>query len=84
MPVRLAEARSIMDLAGNEYMGLPFCKRWLTERGFSPFKISFAVKQLEVLDAIRGYPVLKERSGMAVAQAEHTIIVKDKPLVITL
>jgi methionyl aminopeptidase len=83
-PVRLPEARSILDLAGNEYMGLPFCKRWLAKRGISPFKISFALKQLEVSNAIRGYPVLKERSGMHVAQAEHTVIVKDKPLVITL
>jgi methionyl aminopeptidase len=82
-PVRLPEARAILDLAGNEYMGLPFCKRWLAEKGVSPFKVAFAIKQLESLEAIQPYPVLKERSGMAVAQAEHTIIVKEKPLVIT-
>jgi methionyl aminopeptidase len=82
-PARLPEARAILDLAGNEYMGLPFCKRWLAKKGISPFKISFAIKQLEISNAIRSYPVLKERSGMAVAQAEHTIIVKEKPHIIT-
>lgn len=82
-PVRLPEARNILDLAGNEYMGLPFAKRWMIKMGFSPFKVSFALRQLEMAEAIRSYPVLKERSGMAVAQAEHTIIVKEKPLVIT-
>lgn len=82
-PARLPEARKILELAGNEYMGLPFCKRWLAKKGISPFKISFALKQLEVSNAVRSYPVLKERSGMTVAQAEHTVIVKEKPLIVT-
>jgi hypothetical protein len=33
-PVRLPEARSILELAGNEYMGLPFCRRWLVRKAF--------------------------------------------------
>lgn len=82
-PVRLQEARAILDLAGNEYMGLPFCRRWLIKKGFSPFKVSCALRQLEISEMIKGYPVLKEKSGMRVAQAEHTVIVQDKPLVIT-
>jgi methionyl aminopeptidase len=82
-PVRLPEARNILDLAGNEYMGLPFAKRWMIKMGLSPFKVSFALRQLEMAEAIRSYPVLKERSGMPVAQAEHTIVVEEKPLVIT-
>jgi len=82
-PARLPEARVILDLAGNEYMGLPFCKRWLEKKGLSPFKISFALRQLEISEAVKSYPVLKERSGMQVAQAEHTVIVLEKPIVIT-
>ena len=82
-PVRLPEARRILDLASNEYKGLPFAKRWLVRKGFSPFKVSFALKQLEISDAIRSYPVLKERDGKPVVQAEHTIVVGEKPLVIT-
>jgi methionyl aminopeptidase len=82
-PVRLPEARMILELAGNEYMGLPFCKRWLVRKGLSNFKVSFALRQLEISEAIRSYPVLKERNSMPVAQAEHTVIVMEKPVVIT-
>jgi methionyl aminopeptidase len=82
-PVRLPEARSILELANSEYKGLPFCKRWLVKKGFSPFKASFALKQLEVLEGVKAYPVLRERSGLAVAQAEHTIIVGKNPVVTT-
>ena len=82
-PVRLPEARSILDLAGNEYMGLPFARRWLVQKGISAFKTSFALRQLEMAEAIRSYPVLKERSGMPVAQAEHTVVIKEKSVIIT-
>ncbi len=82
-PVRLMEARKILDLASNEYKGLPFCKRWLVKKGISPFKVSFALKQLEISNAVRDYPVLRERDSKPVAQAEHTVIVREKPLVIT-
>jgi methionyl aminopeptidase len=82
-PARLPEARKILELANSEYRGLPFCKRWLVKKGFSPFKVSFALKQLEISDSVKGYPVLKERRGRPVAQAEHTVIVKDKPIVTT-
>jgi len=82
-PVRLPEARKILDIAGNEYMGLPFCKRWLVRKGISPFKSSFALKQLEMADAVKSYPTLKEREGKPVSQAEHTIIVGDKQIVTT-
>lgn len=80
---RLPEARAILDLAGNEYMGLPFCRRWLMKKGISAFKTSFALRQLEMTEAIRCYPVLKERSGMPVAQAEHSVVVLERPVVIT-
>ena len=82
-PVRLPEARVILDMAGNEYMGLPFCKRWLVKKGISPFKISFGLRQLESSEALKSYPVLKERSNMKVAQAEHTVLVAEKSSVIT-
>jgi methionyl aminopeptidase len=83
-PARLPEARKILEIANNEYNGLPFCRRWLVKKGFSPFKVSFALKQLEIANSLKDYPVLKEREGRPVAQAEHTIIVKEKPLVTTI
>jgi methionyl aminopeptidase len=81
--IRMEEARRILDFASNEYKGLPFAKRWLIKKGFSPFKVAFSLRQLEISEAIRTYPILKERNGMVVAQAEDTIIVLDKPIVIT-
>ena len=47
------------------------------------FKINFALKELATLDAVRLYPPLQEISKGFVSQAEHTILVKDKPIVLT-
>ncbi len=81
-PVRLPEARRILDLAENEYHSLPFAKRWLFKE-ISPVKVSLAIRQLEGVMAIEPYPVLREVSGKPIAQAEHTIIIQDKPVVTT-
>jgi methionyl aminopeptidase len=81
-PVRLNEARKILELAKNQYHALPFAKRWLYKH-FSPVKISLGLKQLENIGAIETYPVLKEVENKPIAQAEHTIIVADKPIVTT-
>ncbi len=82
-PARLPEARRIMEMAANEYNGLPFCKRWMVRKGISPFKTGFALKQLEAADAVKAYPVLKETRGRKVAQAEHTVIVGNPSVVTT-
>ena len=50
---------------------------------FSPVKVAMAIRQLETVDAIESYPVLREVEGKPIAQAEHTIIVADKPIVTT-
>jgi len=81
-PVRLPEARKILTLAREEYQELPFAKRWLYKY-FSPVKVSLSLRQLEMAGAIETYPILKETEGRPVAQAEHTIIVMDKPVVTT-
>lgn len=81
-PVRLPEARRILEMARSEYAELPFAKRWLF-RQFSPIKVSLAIRQLEMAGALESYPVLREVEGRPVAQSEHTIIVKDEPIVTT-
>jgi methionyl aminopeptidase len=81
-PVRLPEARRILELAENEYHSLPFAKRWLF-REISHVKVSLALRQLEGVMALEAYPVLREVSGKPIAQAEHTIIIRDKPIVTT-
>ncbi|MBW1838697.1 MAG: type II methionyl aminopeptidase [Deltaproteobacteria bacterium] len=81
-PVRLNEARKILDLAENEYGGLPFAKRWLVKE-FSPVKVIMSLRQLEQVMALEAYPILREVDGKPCSQAEHTIIVKEKPIVTT-
>lgn len=81
-PVRLTEARNILKLARDEYHSLPFAKRWLYKK-FSPIKVSLALRQLRMVEALEEYPVLKEVENKPIAQAEHTIIVRDKPIVTT-
>jgi methionyl aminopeptidase len=73
-PVRLWEARKILEKAKIEFEGLPFAKRWLKE--FSPLRIDLALKQLTDIDAITGYPILKEETGGLVAQTEETVIIE--------
>lgn len=82
-PVRLASARKILQLTRDKYHGLPFARRWLVKEGITPLGISLALKQLEAVNAIKPYPVLKEIENKKIAQAEHTIIVLEKPIVTT-
>ncbi len=77
-PVRSPEGRAILKRMGR---GLPFARRWLADLG--AVKVALALRELERSGAIEGYPPLPERSGKLVAQAEHTIIVEDKPVVTT-
>ena len=78
---RLAEARGLkdenarrlIDLISSRYGTLPFARRWL-ERELSP-------RDLQVFDSfvskrvLSSYPVLEEKTGGPVAQAEHTVLV---------
>ena len=81
-PVRLPEARKILELAKNEFNQLPFAKRWLAQY-FSPLKITMALRQLEQSGALETHPVLREASGKTIAQTEETIIIAPKPVVTT-
>jgi len=74
-PVRMLEARKILDAAANKFSMLPFAKRWLVGIA-SPVKIDMALGQLVTVDALTEYPILKEESNAKVAQTEETIIVQ--------
>jgi methionyl aminopeptidase len=88
-PTRNFDARKIMDFA-DQYNGLPFAERWLLSneaKAFgltdSLFKVRIALKELRERSAIYDYPVLKEAKSGPISQAEHTVIVKDEPIVTT-
>ena len=80
-PVRNIFTRQILKEI-DKFKGLPFCRRWLTEK-FSLPKVNFALKELRNLEILREYPPLVDQNHGLVSQAEHTIIVKDKPMILT-
>jgi len=82
-PTRLIEGRKILEMARDKFERLPFAKRWIQEK-FSPMKVELALKELTSSNALYGYEPLREVSGKPVAQSEHTLIIKEKPIVTTL
>ncbi|MEM5778130.1 MAG: type II methionyl aminopeptidase [Candidatus Aenigmatarchaeota archaeon] len=81
-PTRLLEARKILEIARDKYEKLPFAKRWV-QKEISPLKVELALKELLNVNALYGYQPLREVSGKPVAQSEHTVIVKEKPVILT-
>ncbi len=71
-PVRNRSARAVLDQVTEEFRTLPFAVRWLKER-----RAEMALRRLEMQDVVHGYPVLQEREGAYVSQAEHTVIVTE-------
>jgi len=81
-PVRNIVTRQVVSMI-NEYNGLPFANRWLTKK-FPLFKVSYALKELNQLDILHSYPPLVERSaGSFISQAEHSLYIGDKVIVLT-
>jgi len=74
--------REILNHIIDNHQTLPFSKRQLVKK-FGLLKASFAIRELLQKEIIKEFKVLKERAGGKVSQAEHTILVLDKPVVIT-
>ncbi len=81
-PVRSPIARSILSRI-QTYKGLPFASRWL-EREFGTAKTKLGLRELQRVHAISAHPPLKEIANGLVAQSEHTVLVRDKPIITTL
>jgi len=82
-PTRLLEARKILELARGKFDGLPFAKRWI-QKQFSPLKVELSLKELLAVNALYEYNPLKEVSEKPVAQSEHTVIVREEPIITTI
>ncbi|MEK6863566.1 MAG: type II methionyl aminopeptidase [Nanoarchaeota archaeon] len=79
--VRSPHARKILECVKLQ-QGLPFTTRWLTrELGKGP--TALGLRELQQSGIVRSFPPLAEVSGGIVTQFEHSMIVKDKPLVYT-
>ncbi len=81
-PVRDQFLREILAEIEKNYGTLPFAKRWLTKT-YSPLRVSLALNQLVSQRIIMQYPPLVERGKGLVSQAEHTVLVREKAVVLT-
>jgi methionyl aminopeptidase len=81
-PVRNIGTRMILRKI-DTYEGLPFATRWLAKE-FPLFKVNFALRELNQLETLHSYPPLVERTPNSfVSQAEHSVYVGDKVVVMT-
>lgn len=64
------------------YQKLPFAKRWL-EKKFGIAKTNFALRQLLTKGCLEQHPPLVDEARGLVSQAEHSVIVLEKPVVFT-
>jgi len=80
-PVRSPMARQVLQEV-KKYKGLPFASRWLTKK-FGVAKTSIALRELSQLGMLDAHPPLLDKSQGLVSQAEHSVIVKDKPIIYT-
>jgi methionyl aminopeptidase len=81
-PVRSPMTREVLkDL--EQYNGLPFAHRWLVKKhGLG--KTSFALRELKALGVLHEFSPLPDKAHGIVSQAEHTVIVRAKPVITTL
>lgn len=76
-PVRMIQARKMLERIKIEYKILPFAQRWMEDQEQAN-KTSIALRQLISSRAVYPYHVLREKSGARVAQAEHTVMVESE------
>jgi methionyl aminopeptidase len=74
-PMRVVQARKLLEHIEKDYHNLPFAQRWLLDSFKAP-QLNMAMNQLISSRAVYPYHVLKEKSNARVAQAEHTVIVE--------
>ena len=79
--VRSPHAKKILEYVKPQH-GLSFTTRWLT-RQFGKGPAALGMRELQQLGIVHSYPPLVEVSGGIVTQFEHSMIVKDKPIVYT-
>ena len=81
-PTRNNNSRKILDYVEKEYKTLPFNKRWLLKK-FNGIETSLGLSLLEKDGILHQYSILPEKSNGIVSQAEHTVIVREKPIITT-
>jgi methionyl aminopeptidase len=73
---KTASAKKLLKHIETNFRTLPFAERWLN--GILPTdQHKGAFKELLQSKAVMGYPVFVEASRKIVAQAEHTLLIKE-------
>lgn len=80
-PVRSPMARKVLQEI-KKFEGLPFTTRWLTRKlGKGP--TLFGLRELRNKEMLQEHPPLIDKTKGLVSQSEHSIIVRDKPIIYT-
>jgi len=81
-PPKDEAARKLFKAIKSKFRNLPFSERWIVnELPSEDFKIAFST--LLSSKNVVSYPVLVEKSGAMVAQAEHTVVVTRNGCIVT-
>jgi len=70
------DEKNLISYIEREYKTLPFARRWLARIDWLT-KPDTTFGKLVTSRCVSGYPVLVERTGEPVAQAEHTVLVRE-------
>ncbi len=81
-PANIRTGRDILEFVASEFGVLPFAKRWLVKK-FGAMKTELFLKEAVSKNILHPYNILLEKNGIKIAQAEHTILVEDKPVILT-
>ena len=79
-PIRDPTTKKILQHIEKEFSTLPFCKRDIIKKYPTA---NFSLNILERQEIIKNYAQLIEETKGLVSQAEHTVLVKDKPVILT-
>ena len=80
-PVRDLITRHVLKHI-EQYKGLPFARKWLTQE-FGAGKTNFALRQLIQIGSIHTFPPLVDSKHGIISQMEKSVIVAEKPIIIT-
>jgi len=76
VPARIYASRKLLELVTGRFQTLPFARRWLHSAGLLDSEVSIGLSDLLHNGIIHPYPVLSERPGTFVSQAETTVVVE--------
>ncbi len=81
-PVRSIIARNVSSEL-QKFRNMPFAIRQIVSSKLSENSVKYGLKELQMAGAVTAYPPLREVKGGMVAQFEKSVIVADKPYVLT-